>query len=73
MNRATGNQKVAAMAAVINELVAQRSAMRKHMHQMMQSHGMMERERRPAAAPPTSPPDSTASDSTSHAEHHPPQ
>ena len=39
MNRASGNQKVAAMAAVINELVAQRKAMHGHMQQM---HGQMQ-------------------------------
>ena len=37
MNHAAGNQKIAAMAAVINELVAQRRAMREHMRQMMES------------------------------------
>jgi uncharacterized coiled-coil protein SlyX len=36
MNRATGQKKVDAMAAVINELVAQRKQMRSHMMQMMQ-------------------------------------
>jgi hypothetical protein len=39
MNRATGDKKVAAMAAVINELVAQRKVMHEHMRQMMQSPG----------------------------------
>jgi hypothetical protein len=39
MNRAGGNQKVAAMAAVINELVAQRKMMRSHMRQMMRGKG----------------------------------
>jgi hypothetical protein len=39
MNRASGNEKVTAMARVINELVTQRRAMQAHMHQMMQSHG----------------------------------
>ena len=39
MNRAGGNQKVAAMAAVINELVAQRKLMRSHMRQMMGDKG----------------------------------
>jgi hypothetical protein len=47
MNQATGNKKVAAMADVINELVAQRKAMQRHMHQMMESRqgrqGMMMR------------------------------
>ena len=44
MNRATGTGKVQAMAAVINELVAQRKAMRAHMHEMMESDGMMRRQ-----------------------------
>ena len=39
MTRAGGNQKVAAMAAVINELVAQRKLMRSHMRQMMGDKG----------------------------------
>ena len=74
MNRATGDQKVAAMAAVINELVAQRRVMREHMRQMMDSRGMMmQGERRPAGGRPAPGRDSTASDSTGHAEHHPPQ
>jgi hypothetical protein len=37
MNRATGNKKVAAMAEVINELVAQRKAMHQQMRQMWSS------------------------------------
>jgi hypothetical protein len=37
MNRASGTQKVAAMAAVITELVAQRRLMHRHM-QMMPEH-----------------------------------
>ena len=44
MNRATGAKKVEAMAAVINEMVAQRKQMRAHMRQMMEmmdSGGMM--------------------------------
>lgn len=44
MNRAVGARKVAAMATVINELVAQRKQMRAHMMQMMEmmdSGGMM--------------------------------
>jgi len=39
MNRATGSKKVEAMAAVINEMVAQRRQMRAHMMQMMESRG----------------------------------
>ena len=35
MNSATGQKKVDAMAAVINELIAQRKTMRGHMRQMM--------------------------------------
>jgi hypothetical protein len=37
MNRASGSQKVSAMAAVINELVAQRKAMHENMTELMQS------------------------------------
>ena len=39
MNRSSGNQKVTAMAEVINELVAQRKLMQEHMRQMMQPPG----------------------------------
>lgn len=35
MNQATGGKKVEAMASVINELVAQRTMMRRHAMQMM--------------------------------------
>jgi uncharacterized coiled-coil protein SlyX len=42
MNRATGAKKVEAMAAVINEMVAQRKQMRAHMREMMESNGMMQ-------------------------------
>jgi hypothetical protein len=35
MNKTTGGRKVQAMAAVINELVAQRKTMRTHARQMM--------------------------------------
>lgn len=38
MNKATGQAKVDAMAAVITELVAQRNAMRGEMHEMMMHH-----------------------------------
>jgi hypothetical protein len=41
MNRATGSKKVEAMAAVINEMVAQRRQMRAHMMQTMDSGGRM--------------------------------
>jgi hypothetical protein len=39
MNRATGSKKVEAMAAVINEMVAQRKQMRAHMMHMRESRG----------------------------------
>jgi hypothetical protein len=42
MNQATGPRKVPAMAAVINELVAQRKAMRSHAREMMEMRGMMD-------------------------------
>lgn len=76
MNRATGNRKVAAMADVINELVAQRKAMHERMREMMQSRqGMMMHMMRepvpPQGRPPTSETDSAA-DTAGHAEHHPP-
>jgi hypothetical protein len=57
MNRASGNMKVAAMAEVINELVAQRRAMQEHMRAMMQRRSMMGNMRGNA------PPDSSAADS----------
>ena len=38
MNKTTGQAKVDAMAAVINELIAQRTAMRDEMHEMMMHH-----------------------------------
>jgi hypothetical protein len=50
MNRASGNAKVAAMAEVINELVAQRRTMQAHMRQMMRSYGGM-RHRETEAGP----------------------
>ena len=75
MNRTSGNQKVQAMAAVINELVSQRKAMQGRMHQMMERGGMMgamgdstSMGPRPAAKP-----ESTLTDSTDHAAHHPPK
>jgi hypothetical protein len=77
MNRATGNRKVAAIADVINELVAQRKAMQQHMRQMMESRqGMMLHmmgDSAPAQGrrPPTPTTDSAAAD-TGHAAHHPP-
>lgn len=76
MNRASGNQKVQAMAAVINEMVAQRKAMQERMHQMMGGRdGMMKMMGdstgiAPAAARAA---DSVASDTAGHAGHHPPK
>jgi hypothetical protein len=58
MNRATGNTKVAAMADVINELVAQRRAMHEHMRTMMQSReGMPMMRHPPMHRPPPAAPD----------------
>lgn len=73
MNRATGNQKIAAMAEVIKEMVAQRKAMWEHMGQMMRSHEMMmpTGQRPPAESLPAPRQDSAPSDSTDHAGHHP--
>ena len=76
MNRATGNGKVTAMAAVINEVVAQRKVMQEHMRQMMESRkGMMHMMGEPAPGgrpAPTPRTDSTSADTAGHAEHHPP-
>lgn len=76
MNRTMGNQKVTAMAAVINELVAQRKAMQTRMHQMMESEGgmmrMMNDSASPAARVPAPSPDSATAD-TGHTAHHPPK
>jgi hypothetical protein len=76
MNQATGNAKVAAMAQVINELVAERRAMHEHMREMMKSHGRMmdgngtmRNESQPVPATPLRP-DTTKAD-TGHAGHHP--
>jgi hypothetical protein len=41
MNKTTGSSKVQAMAAVINEMVAQRKTMRTHARQMMTGHDSM--------------------------------
>jgi hypothetical protein len=77
MNRAAGTQKVSAMADVINELVAQRKMMQKHMHQMMMgdSQGMMHMMGKPQPAEPRAPKprtDSAPADTAGHAGHHPP-
>ena len=74
MNRAGGNQKVQAMAAVINELVIQRKAMQERMHRMMERGGMpamMSDSTSTRRSPPVSP--DTATDTTDHAAHHPPK
>lgn len=45
MNRTSGNQKISAMAAVINELVAQRKVMHSHMQEMDGHMRMMDEKR----------------------------
>jgi hypothetical protein len=74
MNRTSGNQKVQAMAAVINELVAQRKAMQERMHHMMERGGMMDmmNESTSTGQKPAARPD-TAADTTDHGAHHPPE
>jgi hypothetical protein len=76
MNRAAGNSKMTAMAAVLNELVVQRKVMQEHMRQMMEPReGMMRMMKEPAAGAspaPTPGTDSTPADTTGHAGHHPP-
>lgn len=62
LNRAAGASKVAAMADVINELVAQRKVMQERMHQMMGRRDAMMRMLE----------DSTAADTAGPAGHHPP-
>jgi hypothetical protein len=77
MNQSSGNKKVQAMAAVINELVAQRKQMHQRMGQMMDSgmmdggggrRGMMQNMQ--PAGPDTAPMGPPAADSGNHAEHH---
>ena len=77
MNQSTGNKKVQAMAAVINELVAQRKQMHQRMGQMMDSGMMGGPGRRPGmmqnmqpSGSDTSSVRSPANDSGNHAEHH---
>ena len=76
MNRASGDRKVAAMAEVINEMVAQRREMQERMHKMMGGReGMMNMMAdsapvRPGAGARA---DSVAADTAGHAEHHPPK
>jgi hypothetical protein len=76
MNKATGNSKVTAMAAVINELVAQRKMMQEHMRQMMEPREKtMHMMKEPAGATspgPTPGADSMPADTAGHAGHHPP-
>jgi hypothetical protein len=68
MNQTSGNQKVQAMAAVINELVSQRKAMQERMHHMMEHDEVREQADQGAAE---ARPESTLSDSTDHTAHHP--
>ena len=65
MNRVTGAGKVAAMAEVINELVAQRKVMQERMHQMMEGRKGMMRMMEDSAP--------VAADTAGHAGHHPPK
>ncbi|HEX3234689.1 MAG TPA: hypothetical protein VHR41_10870 [Gemmatimonadales bacterium] len=72
MNRTTGNQKVQAMADVINELVSQRKMMQDRMHRMMERGGMMgTMDSSTTGSKATVKPESAATDSTDHAAHHP--
>jgi phage-related minor tail protein len=77
MNRASGNQKVQAMATVINELVAQRKVMQERMHRMMGGRDrMMKMMGDSTAVTPNAGArgaDSAASDTAGHAGHHPPK
>ena len=80
MNKTTGSRKVPAMAAVINELVAQRTRMRMHAMQMMGPNGMMGngagggrnmmQNMRPASPDTAHPP--AAPDTADHTQHHQP-
>jgi hypothetical protein len=74
MNRTTGSPKVQAMAAVINELVAQRKTMQGRMLRMMDGGGTMGmmKDSPPASSPRTAG-DSAPADTTDHSGHHPPQ
>lgn len=80
MNQTTGNRKVQAMAAVINELVAQRKTMRTHARQMMMGpDGMMgdgmgggrNRQNMKPTSRDTAPTPATP-DTADHAQHHQP-
>jgi len=74
MNMATGDQKVTAMADVINALIAERRMMHEHMQRMMGGHGMKghrtNRSGRGKGQPPAGAADSGAADSA-HTGHHP--
>jgi hypothetical protein len=80
MNKATGNRRMQAMAAVINELVAQRKMMRMHARQMMMGPGGMMGTgmgggRNMPNRSPTFPDTASAPakpDTADHAEHHQP-
>ena len=69
MNQATGNRKVQAMAAVINELVAQRRAMHEHMRQVMGNGGKMSGPPQ-QMTPDSGRPNAAPADTAGHAEHH---
>ena len=80
MNQTTGGRKVQAMAAVINELVAQRKTMRTHARQMMMGpDGMMgngmsggrNRQNMKPTSPDTAP-SPAKPDTADHAQHHEP-
>jgi hypothetical protein len=80
MNKATGSRKVQAMAAVINEMVAQRKTMRTHARQMMMGpDGMMENgmgggrnmQNMKSTSPDTASPPAKP-DTADHAQHHQP-
>ena len=66
MNRATDSRKLQAMAAVINEMVAQRKTMRAHARKMMRGPGGMKPSSPDTAPTPAKP------DTSDHAQHHEP-
>jgi hypothetical protein len=76
MNRASGAGKVDAMAAVINQLLAERKIMREHMRHMMMKHGMEMGGEAPQPTPgagrPNAAPKPVPADTAGHAEHHDP-
>jgi len=80
MNKATGSRRMQAMAAVINELVAQRKMMRMHARQMMMGPGGMMGNgmgtgRNMQNVSPTSPDTASSpvkADTSDHAQHHQP-